>query len=449
MWKKIVSELKNSNSEGIINTFINPLFVIKESREEIVIGCPSEQILQVLEKNGWISQIKDLAIYLFSENTAVNFIVKTNESLEEFQQELPFSSSYKETVNVEKESKKNFIINSKYTFDNFVSGPSNQTVFAAAQGIAKNPGVHYNPFFVYGDSGLGKTHIVKAIGQYVSQNKNKNVYYTTFNDLMIEYVAALSSNTVSKFRADILEHDMLLVDDIQFMSKKMGTQIEFFNIFNSFYDDGKQIVLTSDRYISEIKDIDDRLRTRFIMGVVLEIKPPEFETRLAIVKKKTELFKINIDDETAHLIASNIKNNIREIEGALSTLKISAEVMGINTIYRSFTEKILKDILKKKKSLGIDEIIKITSLFLHVKPSEITSQKRSKLISLSRQIAMYLSKKYTSKTLKEIGDCFGGRNHATVLTSIAKIEQLILEDTNIKKIIDKLEKEIEDSGGSF
>lgn len=445
MWKKIVTELKNTNSEGIINTFISPLFVIKESREEIIIGCPSEQILHVLEKNGWVDQIRDLVKHLFNE-TAINFVIRSVDVDSDIQPSLPF---IKEPTLSDRDPKKDISLSVDFTFDNFVSGPSNQTAFAAAQSIAKNPGVHYNPFFIYGDSGLGKTHIIQAIGNYILKNKSKSVYYTTFNQLMIEYVAALSSNTVSKFRSNILEHDVLLIDDIQFLSKKMGTQIEFFNIFNSFYDAGKQIVLTSDRYISEIKDIDDRLRSRFVMGVILEIKPPEYETRLAIVKKKSELYKINIDEETARMIASNLKNNVREIEGALRTLQISSELMGINKIYRSFAEDILKDMLKKKGDLGIDEIIKLTSNCLHIKPSDIISSKRSKLISLSRQISMYLVKKYTSKTLKEIGDSFGGRNHATVLSSISKIEQIILEDMNIKKIVDKLEREIDESKGSF
>jgi chromosomal replication initiator protein len=445
MWKKIVTELKNTNSEGIINTFISPLFVIKESREEIIIGCPSEQILHVLEKNGWVDQIRDLVKHLFNE-TAINFVIRSVDVDSDIQPSLPF---IKEPVFSDRDPKKDISLSVDFTFDNFVSGPSNQTAFAAAQSIAKNPGVHYNPFFIYGDSGLGKTHIIQAIGNYILKNKSKSVYYTTFNQLMIEYVAALSSNTVSKFRSNILEHDVLLIDDIQFLSKKMGTQIEFFNIFNSFYDAGKQIVLTSDRYISEIKDIDDRLRSRFVMGVILEIKPPEYETRLAIVNKKSELYKINIDEETARMIASNLKNNVREIEGALRTLQISSELMGINKIYRSFAEDILKDMLKKKGDLGIDEIIKLTSNCLHIKPSDIISSKRSKLISLSRQISMYLVKKYTSKTLKEIGDSFGGRNHATVLSSISKIEQIILEDMNIKKIVDKLEREIDESKGSF
>lgn len=441
MWNRIVDELKKTNKEGIINAFINPLFAISESRDEIVVGCPSEQIINILHKNGWIEKIKNLAIHLFDDTTKVKFEIKSNESEDDLQSELPFMKEYeKEEKLAEKRT-----LSREYTFDNFVSGPSNQTVYAASQGIAKNPGINYNPFFVYGDSGLGKTHIIQAIGNYAIDSKGKSVYYTSSKRLITDYVAALSSNSISKFRSDILKHDVLLVDDIQFLSKRHGTQEEFFFIFNSFYEAGKQIVLTSDRYISEIKDIDDRLRSRFIMGVTLDIKPPEFETRLAIVYKKSELYKMDIDEETAKFIAINLKNNVREIEGALRTLQISSELMGINKVYKSFAEDILKDMLKKTGSMGISDIIRLTATYLNVKKSDITSNKRSKQISLSRQIAMYLAKKYTSKTLKEIGDKFNGRNHATVISSISKIEKIMTEDMNIKKIVDRLEREIEES----
>ena len=440
MWNRIVDELKKTNKEGIINAFIKPLFPISESREEVVVGCPSEQIINILQKNGWIEKIQNLATHLFDKTTKVKFEVKPSETDDDIQSELPF---LKEQEKDEKIYDKR-TLSREYTFDNFVSGPSNQTVYAASRGIAKNPGINYNPFFIYGDSGLGKTHIIQAIGNYAVDSKGKSVYYTSSKKLMNDFVAALASNSINKFRSDITGHDLLLVDDVQFLSKRQGTQEEFFWIFNSYYEAGKQIVLTSDRYISEIKDIDDRLRSRFIMGVTLDIKPPEFETRLAIVHKKSELYKMDIDEETAKFIAMNLKNNVRQIEGALRTLRISSELMGINKVYRSFAEDILKDMLKKSSSMGINEIIRLTATYLNVKKNDIISNKRSKQISLSRQIAMYLSKKYTSKTLKEIGDEFNGRNHATVISSISKIEKIMIEDMNIKKIVDKLEREIEE-----
>jgi len=447
MWNIIVEELRKTNTEGIFNAFIKPLFVIQENREKIIVGCPSEQILQILQKQGWVTQIKNLATHLFDQNTIVDFVVKhVDFEEEEIQAKLPFNGDKK--VRVVKHNSGQ-VISSDFTFDNFVSGPSNQTVYAASQGIAKNPGINYNPFFIYGDSGLGKTHIIQAIANYVIKNKNMSVCYMTAKQLMMDYIASLSDNSSDKFRNEIIKYDMLLIDDIQFLSKKAGTQEEFFNIFNSYHTKGKQIVLTSDRYPSEIKDIDKRLISRFIMGVTLDIKPPEYETRLAIVMKKAELFKMKIDDETAKFIAVNLKNNVRELEGALKTLQISSELMGINTIYKSFAEDILKDMIKKKGNLGPDQIIKMTATYLNVKVNEIVSDKRSKQISLSRQIAMYLVKKYTSSTLKDIGYVFGGRNHATVISSISKVEFLIINDSNIKKILEKLEREIEETINVF
>jgi chromosomal replication initiator protein len=446
MWNKIVEELKKTNSEGIINAFIKPLFSISENREKIKIGCPSEQILQILHKQGWVDQIKNLATHLFDDSTVVEFIVKHIETDDDFQAKLPFNENDGQKSPVNSSS---HIISKDFTFDNFVSGPSNQTVYAASKGIAKNPGINYNPLFIYGDSGLGKTHIIQAIANYVNINKKMSVCYMTAKQLMMDYISSLSDNSIDQFRNKIVKYDMLLIDDIQFLSKKAGTQEEFFNIFNSYHTNGKQIVLTSDRYPSEIKDIDKRLISRFIMGVTLDIKPPEYETRLAIVMKKSELFKMKIDDETAKFIAINLKNNVRELEGALKTLQISSELMGINTIYKSFAEDILKDMIKKKGNLGPEQIIKMTATYLNVKNNEILSSKRSKQISLSRQIAIYLVKKYSSKTLKEIGDIFGGRNHATVISSISKVEFLLINDTNIKKIVEKLEREIEDTISDF
>ncbi len=447
MWNRIVEELKKTNSEGIINAFIKPLFVIKEDREKIIVGCPSEQILHILKKQGWVNQIKGLAPYLFDETTTVDFVIQHVEPEENLQPPLPFNGD-KHKKSLEVESSKN-IISKEFTFDNFVSGPSNQTVYAASMGIARNPGTNYNPFFIYGDSGLGKTHIIQAIANHVMKNKNMSVCYMTAKQLMMDYISSLSDNSTDKFRNEVTGYDMLLIDDIQFLSKKAATQEEFFNIFGSYHTKGKQIVLTSDRYPSEIKDIDNRLVSRFIMGVTLDIKPPEYETRLAIVMKKAELYKMKIDDEAAKFVAVNLKNNVRELEGALKTLQISSELMGIETIYKSFAEDILKDMIKKKSSMGPDQIIKMTSTYLNVKANEIVSNKRSKQISLSRQIAMYLIKKYTSVTLKNIGNIFGGRNHATVISSISKVEFMIMNDANIKKIIEKLEREIEESINVF
>ena len=444
MFKAILEELRKTEKENLVNTFISPLYPVKETREEIILCCKSSIAYNFLNKNKYLDKITKIAQTLFDQNTKVDIIVKQDEDYDKIQTEINFTEEKKEKPEEKTEEISDSDTNFKnYTFDNFVSGPSNITVYNAALTIAKNPGTDYNPFFVYGDSGLGKTHIIKAIGNYIAENKKKSIYYSTANQLMFDYVKSLENKSVQEFRENITKKDVLLIDDIQFLSGKEGTQNEFFNIFNHFCDKNKQIVITSDKYISEIKDIDNRLRTRFSMGVSLDITPPEYETRVAIIKKKSELYGIKISDEAIDFIASNIKNNIREIEGALKILRISFNFFGNDKIDRDFAKNMLKDIIKNNKTAGIDDIIKIVALNTSIKPSEITSKKRTKQISMSRQIAMYVSRKYTSKTLEEIGKSFGGRDHSTVKTSIDNVEKLIFEDTNIKKLVEKIEHEIE------
>ncbi len=442
MWKTIIEELKKAGNKEI-NTFIDALSPKEESREKIVVNCKSKYAYDFLKKNNYLSKIEKTAKTLFDEKTEIQFIVIPENEEKNLQLEFDFKDENKinkinDKIQDEYEKYKD------YTFNNFVMGPSNAGVYLAAQAIAKNPGTGYNPFFIYGDSGLGKTHIVQAIGNYIINNKHKKVYYSTTNQLLIDYINAIESKTINDFREKIIKNDVLLIDDIQFLSGKSGTQNEFFYIFNQFYDKKKQIVITSDKHITEINDIDSRLRSRFSMGVTLEIIPPEYETRVAIIKKKSELYDMKIEDEVADFIASNIKNNVREIEGALQTLKISYEFIGNGVIDLKFAENILKKMIKKQPR-EIEDIIKIVSAETKVKPSDIVSKSRTKGISISRQIAIYLTRKYTSKTFKEIGEKFGKRDHSTIITSISNIEKLILDNEQISKLVAKLSKEIESS----
>ena len=450
MWKTIIEELKKADNKEI-NTFVDAFYPKEESREKIVVNCKSKYAYDFLKKNNYLSKIEKTAKTLFDKNTEVEFIItpENEENLQKESMQLEFDF---------KKEDKNYEVNDKisdeyekykeYTFNNFVMGPSNAGVYLAAQAIAKNPGTGYNPFFIYGDSGLGKTHIIQAIGNYIENNKHKKIYYSTTNQLLIDYINAIESKTINDFREKIIKNDVLLIDDIQFLSGKSGTQNEFFYIFNQFYDKKKQIVITSDKHITEINDIDSRLRSRFSMGVTLEIIPPEYETRIAIIKKKSELYEMKIEDEVADFIALNIKNNVREIEGALRTLKIYSEFIGNGVIDLKFAENILKKTIKKQPT-EIEDIIKIVSAKTKVKPSDIVSKKKTKAISISRQIAIYLTRKYTSKTFKEIGEKFGGRDHSTIITSVSTIEKLILDNDQISKLVTKLSKEIESSGKSL
>lgn len=442
MWKTIIEELKKAGNKEI-NTFIDALSPKEESREKIVVNCKSKYAYDFLKKNNYLSKIEKTAKTLFDENTEIQFIVIPENEEKGLQLEFDFKDENK-TNKINDKIQDEYEKYKDYTFNNFVMGPSNAGVYLAAQAIAKNPGTGYNPFFIYGDSGLGKTHIVQAIGNYIVNNKHKKVYYSTTNQLLIDYINAIESKTINDFREKIIKNDVLLIDDIQFLSGKSGTQNEFFYIFNQFYDKKKQIVITSDKHITEINDIDSRLRSRFSMGVTLEIIPPEYETRVAIIKKKSELYDMKIEDEVADFIASNIKNNVREIEGALQTLKISYEFIGNGVIDLKFAESILKKMIRKQPK-EIEDIIKIVSAETKVKPSDIVSKSRTKGISISRQIAIYLTRKYTSKTFKEIGEKFGKRDHSTIITSISNIEKLILDNEQISKLVAKLSKEIESS----
>ena len=451
MWNKILEELEKTDKG--IKTFIDSLSPEEQTRERITIKCKSELAFNFLKKGKYLSKIEKIAKTLFDENTEVKFIVAPdndeNTANESLQLEFNFKKEENSRNDKDKENAENYEKFKDFTFDNFVLGPSNESVYYAAQTIAKNPGTGYNPFFIYGDSGLGKTHIVHAIGNYIIQNKRKKVYYSTAQQLMNDYVLALKTQTVMDLRKNILKNDVLLIDDIQFLSGKDRTQDEFFYIFNHFYENKKTIVITSDKHIYEISDINERLKSRFSMGVSLDIKPPEYETRIAIIKQKAELYEINIDDEAIDFIASNIRNNVREIEGALNNLKFCSGFIEKDVIDKKFAEKILKDKIKYKSSLEIEDIIKAVCSGMAIKPSEIVSKKRTKAVSLSRQIAIYLSRKYTSKTYKEIGEKFGGRDHSTVISSISNIEKLVLDDKDISKIVAKISKEIESLKGSL
>lgn len=442
MWKKLKNELEKSEDKNFLKAFIAPLKVEKETNSSLVLSSPSNHIITILEKNNFPKKISLIANTIFNYDLTVKFKKRVEQTPPELLQEkLPVGKKTSE----KKRCRENKSLNKFYTFDNFVPGPSNYPVFAAAKSISQSPGSHYNPFVIYASTGLGKTHILHAIGNHIIDKKNSSVFYITAQQLMNDYISALSSQQINSFRSKILGYDTLLLDDIQFFSGKRGTQNEFFYIFNKFHEQGKQIVLTSDKYPGEIKDIDDRLRSRFTMGVILDIKPPEYETRIAIVKKKCILYNLKTDENVIEFIAKNIKENVRKIEGALKTLEISSDLMGEKIISISFAKKVLKDFIVSKKDITVGDILKLTATYLDIPLRDITSKKRSKKISLCRQIAMFLSKKYTNMTLKEIGNQFNGRSHATVLTSIKKIEKNMMDDPSLKSIINKLERKIEEN----
>lgn len=337
-------------------------------------------------------------------------------------------------------------LNPKYTFDSFVVGPSNQYVHAAAKRICEGPGTIYNPLFIYGGVGLGKTHIINAIGNdIVDRFPGKVIYYVSAEQFTNEVISSLRHEKMGEFKEKYRNADVLLVDDIQFIAGKTATQEEFFHTFNSLYARQSQIVVSSDRAPMDISDITDRLRSRFGMGLIADIQLPEVETKVAILYKKAEAEKLVIPEDVAYFIASRVKSNIRELEGCLINLGAYSSLTGM-PIDLALVKNVLKDLLPEgDKPLTLDLILKTVSDYLGIKIYDIKGKKRTKEIANSRQIAMYIAKQLTTMSLSEIGRAFGGKDHATVIYACKMIESKRGTDENLNKMIEQIIRKIKAS----
>ncbi len=325
-------------------------------------------------------------------------------------------------------------INRTYQFDNFVEGKSNQLARAAATQVSDNPGGAYNPLFLYGGTGLGKTHLLHAVGNGILKNNpNAKVIYMHSERFVQDMVRALQNNAIAEFKRYYRSVDALLIDDIQFFANKDRSQEEFFHTFNALLEGNHQIILTSDRYPKEIDGVEDRLKSRFGWGLTVAIEPPELETRVAILMRKAEESKIHLPDEVAFFIAKRLRSNVRELEGALNRVIANANFTG-RPITIDFVREALRDLLAlQEKLVTIDNIQKTVAEYYKIKVADILSKRRSRSVARPRQVAMALAKELTNHSLPEIGDAFGGRDHTTVLHACRKIEQLREESHDIKE----------------
>jgi len=316
-------------------------------------------------------------------------------------------------------------LNERYTFDTFIVGPSNQFAHAACRAVAEAPSRSYNPLFIYGGVGLGKTHLMHAIGRYVLQHDpSLRLTYISSERFMNEMINALRYERILDFRESYRSVDIILVDDIQFVSGKEGTQTEFFHTFNALYDAQKQIVLSSDRPPHEIPALEERLRSRFEWGLIADIQPPDLETKVAILKRKAEAEGVPLPDNVAMFIAGRIKSNIRELEGSLIRLIAYASLTG-RDISLELTQEVLRNVIDlDNRAITIESIQKYVADYYQLKVHELKSRNNSKSVALPRQVAMYLCKKLTTASLPEIGRSFGGKHHSTVIHSVRKVELL-------------------------
>jgi chromosomal replication initiator protein len=327
-------------------------------------------------------------------------------------------------------------LNPRYSFDAFIVGPSNQFAHAACRAVAEAPSRSYNPLFIYGGVGLGKTHLMHAIGQYVLQHDpTLKLTYISSERFMNEMINALRYDRILDFRERYRSVDILLVDDIQFVSGKEGTQTEFFHTFNALYDAQKQIVLSSDHPPHEIPALEERLRSRFEWGLIADIQPPDIETRVAILKRKAEAEAVPLSDSVAMYMAGRIKSNIRELEGSLIRLIAYASLTG-REISLELTQQVLKNVIDQdEKAITIETIQRFVSDYYQLKIGDLKSRNNSKSIAMPRQIAMYLCKSLTHASLPEIGRSFGGKHHSTVIHSLKKVEELRKRDGDFNSLI--------------
>ena len=331
-----------------------------------------------------------------------------------------------------------------FTFENFIKGPSNQFAYAAAQAVASNPSGAYNPLFIYGQSGLGKTHLLKAIQIEIHKNHpDFNIVYVDCEVFTNEIITAIREGSTEQFRLKYREADVLLVDDIQFIAGKESTQEEFFHTFNTLHGAGKQIVLASDRPAKEIKSLEERLRTRFEWGLTADIQPPDFETRVAIIRRKAELFHLEMPDDVAEFIANHLKNNIRQLEGAVKKLNAYYMLEGIQPVI-SVAKNAIKDILSETQPvpITIEKIIGEVARTYNVAPSDIRGKRRTAAISAARQTAIYVVREITGMSMEDIGREFGGRDHSTIVYSLKSVETNLEKDRRLKETVEDIIKNV-------
>ncbi len=330
-------------------------------------------------------------------------------------------------------------LSARYTFESFVIGNSNQFAQAACEAVAELPSRAYNPLFIYGGVGLGKTHLLHAVGHHIAKlYPHLRLVYLSSERFTNDLINAIRYDRTAEFRAKYRTIDLLLIDDIQFISGKERTQEEFFHTFNDLYEARKQIVVSSDAAPKEIPELEERLRSRFEWGLIADIQPPDFETRVAILKKKAETERVRLPDDVAYLIASRIKANIREIEGSLTRMIAFCSLSG-REMSVELAQEVLADLWgEEEKIISIEQIQRKVAEFFSIKLSDMRAQNRTKSVAFPRQIAMYLSRQLTHASLSDIGRAFGGKDHTTVLHAVSKLQALVQEDAKLKQTIDTL-----------
>jgi len=446
MWNKCQRYLQDELPPTEFSTWIRPLKASFDN-QKLNLKAPNRFVLDWVREK-YLPRIQEILAQEEDSKIEILLDIVSNNPLFEKQVSSNISKVQKEHVNYKNKNSNQVLpkskiidsnqkkgnLNRSFTFDNFVQGKSNQLAMAAAKQVAENPGTAYNPLFIYGGVGLGKTHLMQSVGNQILKNKpDGKVIYLHSERFVADMVKALQTNTIDKFKKFYRSVDALFIDDIQFFANKERSQEEFFHTFNALLEGNQQVILTCDRYPREIDGVEERLKSRFGWGLTVSIDPPELETRVAILMSKAEESKIDLPHEVAFFIAKRIRSNVRELEGALKRVIANAQFTG-KEITVEFVKDALRDLIAAQdKQVSIENIQKTVSEYYKIKVSDLLSKRRTRSIARPRQMAMSLAKELTNHSLPEIGESFGGKDHTTVLHACRKIKSLKEESQDINE----------------
>ena len=430
--QEILKTLKDEITEVEYNRYIKHLtYDIKKSTSDMAIFYAPNALVVNWIKNKYSNKLAHL--FEVQSGIKVNVQITLKNKVE--------TKKTKKVVEIKQNSS---LLNQSHSFDNFMVGGSNQFAYAAVKSVSENAGKVYNPLFIYGGVGLGKTHLMQAAGN-VFQNEGKVVIYTTVEQFLNDFIRHVRNKTMERFQEKYRKCDVLLIDDIQFLSNKEGIQEEFFHTFEALKGAGKQIILTADKHPKKIGGLEARLQSRFEWGLVADIQPPELETKIAIIKKKCEINKVILNEDIVNYIATVIDSNVREIEGILSKLHAYSQLMHVD-IDLAFTKNVLKDQMNEnRENLTMDTITQVVAKDLNIKPSEIRSKGRSKNIVYARRISIYICRELTQNTMPQLAQYFGMKDHTAISHTIKKINNLIKDDEDFRVKIEELTNKITSS----
>ena len=436
IWNNSLSKIEEKIGSSFVDLWFRPIKLSQVKEQLVTIEIPNRFFRDWIEDN-YPDLIAETVGGLLGQPVSVRF--KIAEKIDPDLKKMDMRMENRR----QKLASRGIYLNPKYTFKSFVTGPSNEFACAAAERVAEAPGKVYNPLFIYGGVGLGKTHLMTAIGNAVIDKRlDIAVIYVSAEQFTNEVVSAIRHEKMGELKDKYRNVDLLLLDDIHFIANKTQTQEEFFHTFNAIYEKQKQIVISSDRPPKEIGAVTDRLRSRFSMGLIADIQPPELETKVAILQKKAEMEKIYIPEEVAYYLASKVKSNVRELEGCLIRLGAQASLTG-KPITKEMAKSILQDLIEEdEKPITTDSIQKIVCEHFALKVADMKAKKRTKEIALPRQIAMYLSKQLTALSLSDVGKNFGGKDHATVIYACKQIEEKRAKDEAFNRMIETLLRKI-------